>query len=155
MKNAIRLFRGEYYFLSNFYPVQLEYRGLIFKDSEAAFQSMKALDSSVREEFVPLSKGKAKQHGKVIKMRPDWEKIKIAVMYDVVRAKFTQSEYLKNKLLATGDAYLEEGNNHGDKTWGTVNGYGKNYLGKILMLVRKELSDNEIIVKRKDYHLDI
>ena len=31
-------------------------------------------------------------------------------MYEIVQAKFTQNPDLKEKLLATGDEYLEEGN---------------------------------------------
>ena len=36
---------------------------------------------------------------------------------------------------------LEEGNNWGDKYWGTVEGEGKNMLGKLLMKVRAILSN--------------
>lgn len=60
-------------------------------------------------------------------------------MYEICMAKFTQNEDLKEKLLATGNDILEEGNTWGDKVWGTVNGVGENKLGKILMKVREEL----------------
>lgn len=60
-------------------------------------------------------------------------------MYEICLAKFTQNENLKLKLLETEDAYLEEGNDWGDKEWGLVNGNGKNKLGKILMRIRDEL----------------
>lgn len=60
-------------------------------------------------------------------------------MYEIVKAKFTQNEDLKQRLLETGDMYLEEGNTWGDRTWGTINGKGQNRLGKILMKVREEL----------------
>ena len=60
-------------------------------------------------------------------------------MTDIVKAKFEQNEDLQKKLLATEDAYLEEGNTWGDRIWGTVNGVGANNLGEILMNVRKEL----------------
>ena len=43
------------------------------------------------------------------------------------------------KLLATGDAQLEEGNTWGDRIWGVYQGQGDNRLGKILMKVREEL----------------
>lgn len=42
-------------------------------------------------------------------------------MEELVRAKFTQNPDLADKLLATGDAHLEEGNTWGDRIWGTVN----------------------------------
>ena len=60
-------------------------------------------------------------------------------MKDIVLAKFTQNQFLKEKLLATGDAYLIEGNTWGDRVWGQVNGVGQNRLGKILMEVRDML----------------
>lgn len=48
---------------------------------------------------------------------------------------------LAQKLIATGNAYLEEGNQWGDKFWGTVNGNGENMLGKILMKERDILRE--------------
>lgn len=60
-------------------------------------------------------------------------------MYEICKAKFSQNEELRNRLLATGDEQLEEGNTWGDRIWGTVNGIGENRLGNILMRVREEL----------------
>ena len=40
--------------------------------------------------------------------------------------------------MATGDGQIEEGNNWGDRFWGTVDGEGLNHLGKIIMRIRKE-----------------
>lgn len=71
-------------------------------------------------------------------MRKDWEQIKISLMREIVQAKFEQNPQLKDMLLATGNAYLEEGNTWGDRTWETVNGIGANHLGRILMDVREE-----------------
>jgi hypothetical protein len=56
-----------------------------------------------------------------------------------VRDKFNRNPDLRAKLLATADAYLEEGNTWGDQIWGVYNGQGTNWLGKILMQVRTEL----------------
>ena len=64
-------------------------------------------------------------------------------MYEIVLAKFTQNPDLKEKLLATGDEHLEEGNTWGDTTWGTVNGIGENRLGIILMKVRRNCRRNQ------------
>lgn len=81
-------------------------------------------------------------------MRSDWEDVKFDVMYDIVKAKFTQNEDLKRKLLDTEGYYLEEGNNWGDKIWGVVNGVGENHLGKILMRVRNELKMEEYEISK-------
>ena len=68
-------------------------------------------------------------------------KREIDIMYNICKAKFTQNETLKTKLLKTGDAMLIEGNTWGDRIWGQVNGVGENNLGKILMRIREELKD--------------
>ena len=80
----------------------------------------------------------AKYFGRRVNLREAWEQIKDAVMLECLRSKFSNKE-LKEKLLSTQSRMLVEGNTHGDKFWGTVNGEGKNMLGKLLMQVRKEL----------------
>ena len=74
-------------------------------------------------------------------LRPDWEEVKVGIMEEIVRAKFTQHPELAARLLATGDKVLVEGNHWGDTCWGvdTRTGQGENHLGKILMKVREEL----------------
>ena len=44
----------------------------------------------------------------------------------------------REKLLDTGNAELQEGNNWGDRYWGVdlKTGYGENRLGRIIMKVR-------------------
>lgn len=83
---------------------------------------------------------KAKQEGRKVPLRADWEQVKVEAMFTAVYAKFSQNENLKAMLLATGNRYLEEGNTWNDVTWGVCNGIGKNLLGQILMLVRTMLS---------------
>lgn len=55
-----------------------------------------------------------------------------------MRVKFRNPE-LRDKLVATGDAEIVEGNWWGDKFWGVCRGVGENHLGKILMRIRTEL----------------
>lgn len=38
---SISEFRGEYYFLSNFYSAPVTYNGMCFENNEAAFQAAK------------------------------------------------------------------------------------------------------------------
>ena len=105
------------------------------------YQAAKTEDSAQRRRIRESQKpGDAKRSGQKVKMRTDWEQIKFGVMEDLVRQKFTKHKELREKLLATGDVYLEEGNSWGDIFWGTCKGKGLNHLGKILMKVREEIS---------------
>jgi ribA/ribD-fused uncharacterized protein len=139
----IQSFTGEYHFLSNFYPTPLEWGGLSWWTSEAAYQGAKSLDPTVRLEFSRIIEpARAKRQGKVIDLRPDWPTVKYDTMLEIVRAKFAQNDRIAKMLLATGDEYLEEGNWWGDRYWGVSpvgSGNGKNALGRILMTVRSEL----------------
>ena len=132
-------FRGEYAFLSNFYDAPVEYNGLSFRNSEAAFQAQKTIDEIERVQFTSLDASNSKRLGRAVTLREDWEKVKIRVMYEICYAKFTQNPRLAEKLVATGDEVLIEGNTWNDKFWGVCNGEGMNHLGKILMAIRTEL----------------
>ena len=135
----IKSFRDEYYFLSNFYNVPVTWQGITYKNNEAAFQSAKVLDMDTRKCFTVMDARTAKSYGRRVKLRPNWHLIKYDIMYEICLAKFTQNNDLKEKLLATGNKHLEEGNTWGDRDWGTVNGVGLNKLGRILMTIRDEL----------------
>ncbi len=64
-------------------------------------------------------------------------------MYDVLKAKFTQHKELKKLLLDTEDKILVE-HTENDNYWGDGgDGKGKNKLGKLLMKIRRELSEEE------------
>lgn len=139
----INEFRGEYFFLSNFYEAPVEFDGLHYRNTEAAFQAQKTIDPTERKRFTRLNPSEAKRLGRHVKLRTDWETVKYTMMYNIVTAKFTQNEDLRARLLAAGNEELIEGNDWGDKTWGMVNGEGQNLLGKILMDVREELRKTE------------
>ena len=139
-------FRGEYAFLSNFWEVPVTYMGLTYGRNEAAFQAQKCMTEAEKKEFTQLRPSASKKHGRRIQLRPDWEEVKVGIMEEIVRAKFTQNEDMKWRLIGTGDAYLEEGNTWHDICWGVdaKTGEGRNHLGKILMKVREELRTKEL-----------
>jgi len=79
--------------------------------------------------------GEAKRCGKMINCRPDWEGVKVDIMFALLASKFSDTS-LMDKLVATGDAELIEKNSWGDVFWGVCQGVGKNWLGKLLMSIR-------------------
>ena len=142
---AIKGFTGKNHFLSNFHKHEaINYQGLVAPTVEHLFQALKTADPKKRKEVLNAhSPGEAKRLGRKVPMRGDWEKIKIGIMTDLLRVKFAIPRF-KQKLLQTGDAYLEETNDWGDHFWGANDkGYGQNWLGKCLMKVRDEIREQE------------
>ena len=139
-KMKIDSFSGEYEFLSNFFPsVICDPDGITYPTVEHYFQAMKTVHLSERKEIAAApTPGKAKRMGRRVFLRSDWEGIKIEVMRQGLKQKFADKE-LRDKLLATGDAILIEGNWWHDTFWGVCDGKGENNLGKLLMEVRTEM----------------
>ena len=141
LPHRIDRFNGRFTFLSNFSPSPVLFDGMLFPTVEHGFQAAKTLDLQSRLALVQgtaLSAGQAKRWGRSVQLRPDWERAKDAVMLDLLRCKFAGSPMLAQQLEDTGDTWLEEGNDWGDRYWGVVNGDGANRLGVLLMQVRGE-----------------
>ena len=140
--NVIANFSGEYRFLSNMFPCEVTFEGFTYPCSESAFQAAKCLDVTERMKFTSLTGFEAKKKGKKVRLRKDWENVKVDVMYKVLKSKFSDP-ILRKKLLDTKDAELVEGNHWFDTFWGVdmYSGVGKNVLGNLLMKVRSELSE--------------
>ncbi len=129
---------------SNFalYPIKL--KGKIWQTSEHYFQAQKFSgtehENKIRKASSPM---KAAEMGRTrkVKMRKNWDNMKDNIMYEAVKAKFTQHEELKDLLLSTQDATLVE-HTENDDYWGDgKDGKGKNKLGKILMKIREEFQE--------------
>lgn len=112
---------------------------------EGAYQAAKTLDPAIRFDISKMRSSKAKAKGKTLILRPDWESVKRLIMLDLVRQKFYNSHSLATLLAATEDRTIIEGNYWHDNYWGDCSCEqcqhieGKNWLGKIIMHVRKEL----------------
>lgn len=139
---TITSFRDKYFFLSNFYPSVIDYDGIIYRTAEHAYQAQKTINNSERVKISQLKTAKeAKYYGRSLSLRKNWSLMKVQIMKDIIYQKFKQNEPLKWNLLATKDKELIEGNTWGDTFWGICNNEGQNYLGKILMSVRRELRE--------------
>jgi ribA/ribD-fused uncharacterized protein len=137
-------FRNEYYFLSNMFECEVVYKGIKFRSSESLFQALKACNNEDFMKFINLNGFEAKKLGRCIKLRKDWNEVRVNIMYEVLKLKFSNPE-LRAKLLATGYEELIEGNNWNDKFWGvSLKDYkGENHLGRLLMIIRKEIREEE------------
>lgn len=145
---TINSFSGEYSFLSNFHPAQIVITGprkyslelIVFPTVEHAYQAFKTNDQEWFEKIKnAATPALAKKLGRRCPIRTEFDSIKLDLMKEFVQAKFIQNLELRDQLLATNNCALEEGNTWGDTYWGTVNGKGSNFLGKILMETREIL----------------
>lgn len=133
-------FKGENGWLSNMWPAMVMFEGEIYSSAEHAYQASKTLDPEFRKEIRRAADGyKAKKIGRFVNVRTDMKEKRLELMYRIVFDKFARNLDLMNKLLATGEQELVEGNNWNDTFWGRCSGVGENHLGKILMKVREEL----------------
>src|ERR1039458_1818957 len=154
----IRFYRTNqkpYGLLSNLYRRPILYDGQQFPTAEHAYQAGKPRKDSVRDWLMhaptPSLVAMAAHGLYTWDIRADWAEIKFDRMRAVLRAKFTQHDDLRALLLSTGNARLVEWtrvNSPVNRTWGEVNGKGRNMLGVLLMELRAELR-NGASVKMK------
>ena len=143
LKKDILEFRGPTRWLSNFHEAPVFYEGIIYPTSEHAYQAAKSDNKKVRKKIASLKTAReAKIEGRKIVPPNNWHEISLGIMEEINYVKFTRHFDLCLKLLETEDVHLEEGNNWGDRFWGTVDGIGENHLGKILMKIRNRIKEN-------------
>jgi len=135
---------------SNFYDAPVMYDGVTYRNNECAFQAQKTLDKGERLKFRELSGSQAKQAGRKVLLRSDWDSIKYGVMVDLCYDKFNRDEKLKDILLSTGNQWiLENTTGWHDNIWGACscprcNGkWSSNLLGRALMTARSRIRGDE------------
>ncbi|CAM3127741.1 NADAR family protein [Tsukamurella hominis] len=139
---VIDSFRGDHYFLSNFYPARARFRVVISPRPEHAFMSARTTDErAIERTRTEPTPAEAKLIGRSVALVEDWDRIRFDVMADVLAAKFDDVS-LARSLVATGGAILIEGNTWHDQFWGscTCDRHrridGDNALGVLLMYER-------------------
>lgn len=141
----VYFYEQEFYVLSNFSAFTLQWKGIRFDTSEAAYhwEKFPGPNSKSLRAFIRLAPSaheafkRAEQYRD--HRRPDWDGVKVDVMRDILRAKVEQHEYVRRKLLETGDRELVE-NSWRDSFWGWgEDEKGQNMLGKLWMEIRAEL----------------
>ena len=115
---TINSFHGRYRFLSNYYNSPISYEGLTYPTLEAAFQAAKTTDPVLRKQIAEAPHpAEARRLGRRLKLRLNWNAMRVEVMRELLAAKFSNLE-LASQLIETGDAMLIEGNPWGDTFWG-------------------------------------
>lgn len=138
-------------FLSNFYPITIKFRGAEYASVEAAYMSAKSEDplwkSFCQDPF--NSPAVIKNRSKTLTLREDWADIKLSVMEECLRLKFSYPHMIE-MLLATGDQNIVEGTTWNDRFWGVdLNvspNIGENHLGRLLMKIRDELKQKQAVI---------
>jgi len=139
-ERLIHGFFGDYRWLSNFHPCQVYFDGLKYPSSENAYQAAK-LSPDYRHHLQTCtpekSKKEWKKHPLIDDSPEEWDERKYDVMSVILFDKFYRNKDLRQKLLDTGDKFLEETNHWKDVYWGSdIKLGGKNHLGMLLMCIR-------------------
>lgn len=150
-------YEQDFYVLSNFSAFAIDWDGLRFPTSEHLYHWLKFSDfnpNGVGLGLAPLvareilNAPSAHEAFKIAERNrdqrdPQWDDVKVDCMAQILRAKVEQHEYVRRKLLATGNRELVE-NSWRDDFWGWgPNRDGQNMLGKLWMQLRRDLIDEQ------------
>lgn len=155
LDNASQVFfyEQDFYVLSNFSSFQLAWAGMEFPTSEHAYQWEKFRHPCERAETLRYQIRSARSGHEAFKLaeanpdyrRPGWSDMRVSVMARILRAKVAQHEYVRSKLLSSGNRELiEDSWRDGFWGWGPDRN-GQNMLGKLWMGLRAELIAQEAI----------
>lgn len=152
-------YEQDFYVLSNFSAFSIKWQGRRFPTSEHAYHWEK-FDPGTRYQGLyvrdcileAVSAHEAFKLAEAWKplRRKDWDDVKVEIMHGILRAKADQHEYVRRKLLATGDRALIE-NSWRDDFWGWgPNRDGQNMLGRLWMEVRAELREEDADARNEE-----
>ncbi len=148
--------KNEYAWLSNMclFPKPIIINNEEIKSSEHYYHSRKTTDPILRKQILDMDNPyEVKKFCKTIKIRDDWDDIKISVMEEASDIKYTIT-YFRLKLIACLEPIIEE-NKHYDIFWGTCNGKGENNHGKILTKLRDRIIKEECFKRNKIMYGDL
>lgn len=149
-ETEVFFYEQDFYVLSNFSAFSIKWCGCRFPTSEHAYHWAKFTPGqtagkvfcrdAILDALSAHDAFKLAEQWKPLR-RHDWDAVKVATMHEILHAKAAQHEYVRRKLLATGDRCLIE-NSWRDDFWGRgPNRDGKNMLGTLWMRVRAELRE--------------
>ncbi len=142
MDTLYPMFAGDLFFLSNMFPANFTFNGILYKSSEHFYQSKKCVfDSDERWIINEPSPYRAKTKARKVFVRSNWNDIKDAVMIHAVLEKFRQNPDITHLLMNYNEAIIEWNDWH-DNYWGSCmcdnckDIKGKNKLGNIISQVK-------------------
>ncbi len=140
-------YEQDFYVLSNFSAFKVFWKSSWFDTSEHVYHWEKFTDKTtdcwnIRREIFHAKSAHmafktAQSHASHV--RKDWHDVRVSIMKEILLAKTNEHEYVRCKLLATGNRELIE-NSWMDNFWGLgEDRKGQNMLGKLWMEIREEL----------------
>lgn len=122
------------------YPRPITHGGDTYPSVQHAFWALSVADRRRRSEIVALdSPYQAREMARKAPRVPGWPGVQVAVMLVLLRAKFAQHPDLAELLVSTGDGRIHY-YQADEPFWGTGEAEGRNWLGRLLELVRAELA---------------
>ncbi len=130
------------------YDCDIEFMGHKFKSVENAYMFAKnPKDIEWLKKCLSMSPGDIKKASKSISLRDDWEVVKLSIMYNLLKQKFTQEPF-RTSLLGTKNENIVEGNRWNDTFWGvdikSNPNVGENWLGRLIMDIRTKLKNGKL-----------
>lgn len=157
----------ETFYLSNFYPSEIIFKGLEFPTVEHCYQWCKfrygteddmndeELDRNVHAELIRKAPTTKKAHDlgheSDCQINPNWQEIKLDLMYELLEIKFKTYPKLLVKLLETKNKIIIEKSY--SQFWGSGRDRnGQNMFGKLLMKLRdtQYTAPNDLPAQNKD-----
>ncbi len=144
-EKQIFFYEADFYPFSNFSAFKLIWERRIFDTSEAAYQWVKFRGEPTVQCKITSAVSAHEAFKRAEKyqscVRGDWVLKRVGIMKLILRAKVGQHDYVRRKLIASGDRELVE-DSWRDPFWGWgPNRDGQNMLGKLWMEIRKEIME--------------
>lgn len=127
--------------LRNDFPAQILFAGESYASVLHGYWALSAADATDRSRIRDAASGReAHDLGGRAMHWSDWPNVRLAVMAELLRAKFTQHPELAQVLVSTGDARISYTGFSDSPFWRDVSdGRGRNWMGRLLELTRSEL----------------
>lgn len=136
---------GGHPYLSNDYSAPILIDGQTYPTVEHAYWALATNDPDIREQIIKApTPREARNLGRSAQLCPNWSIVRLAIMLRLVREKFRQHPDLAAQLIATGDGRLINGADISMSRYWCSTHEGRDWLGRILELVRAELVENAL-----------